>query len=85
MTALTGEDIAAARAQGDLSALLLMASGMSSAAPKKRVKAPPVRVSRARPGAWPDGSTRAALLPEVAEHVARLWPDRYPRPKAGAP
>ncbi|MFM9643587.1 hypothetical protein [Streptomyces turgidiscabies] len=85
MTALTEEDIAAARAQGDLSALLLMASGMSAAAPKQRVKAPPVQVPRAQPGAWPDGSVPPGLLPEVAEHLARLWPDRYRAPEAGAP
>uniref|UniRef100_A0AAU2A1A6 Uncharacterized protein n=1 Tax=Streptomyces sp. NBC_00093 TaxID=2975649 RepID=A0AAU2A1A6_9ACTN len=77
MTALTEEDIAAARAQGDLSALLLMASGMSATAPKQRVKAQPVQVSRARPGAWPDGSTTPGLLPQVADYLSQLWPDRY--------
>ncbi|WP_326729734.1 hypothetical protein [Streptomyces phaeochromogenes] len=78
MSGLTAADIAAARAQGDLTALLLMSSGLPvTAAPKQRAKTPTRRLPRARVGAWPDGASSPGLSPEVAAHLARLWPDRY--------
>ncbi|WP_159057294.1 hypothetical protein, partial [Streptomyces scabiei] len=76
MSSLTEADIAAARAQGDLTALLLMASGLpvTATAPKQRVKTLTPLVPRSRPGAWPDGSRSPGLSPEVAAHLHQLWP-----------
>jgi hypothetical protein len=80
MSELTPEDIAVARAQGDVVALVLMASGLPVTAPKAKQQAP-VQTSplppRSRPGAWPDGTRSPGPTPEVAEYLARLWPDRY--------
>lgn len=79
MSGLTEEDIAAARAQGDLTALLLMASGLPVAsAPKQQGKALTPLVPRSRPGAWPDWSRSPGLSPEAAAYLAHLWPDRFP-------
>lgn len=80
MSTLTEQDIAAARAQGDLVALLLMTSGMpvAASAPKQRAKTQLPPMSRSRPGAWPDGCRRPALSPEAAAYLHQLWPDRYP-------
>lgn len=81
MSELSEEDIAAARAQGDVAALLLMASGLTIKAPKQRAaRKPPPVISRSRPGAWPDGTQPPRPTPEVAEYLARLWPDRYGSP-----
>ncbi|MBP5862808.1 hypothetical protein F6456_22355 [Streptomyces sp. LBUM 1484] len=81
MNALTEADIAAARAQGDLAALLLMASGQPvTSAPKQRAKTVTPLVPRARPGAWPDGSRSPGLSAEAAAYLHQLWPDRYPAP-----
>ncbi|WP_282703220.1 hypothetical protein [Streptomyces sp. CC219B] len=82
MNALTEADIAAARAQGDLTALLLMASGLpvTAATPKQRAKTAAPLVPRSRPGAWPEGSRSPGLAPEAAAHLHQLWPDRYPAP-----
>ncbi|MEE1763678.1 hypothetical protein [Streptomyces sp. SP18BB07] len=81
MSAITAADIAAARAQGDLAALLLMASGQPvTSAPKQHAKAVTPLVPRSRPGAWPDGSRSPGLTPDVAAHLHQLWPDRYPAP-----
>ena len=78
MSELTPEDIAAARAQGDIAALLLMASGLPVKAAKPRPAAePPPAIQRARPGAWPAGTRSPGPTPEVAEYLARLWPDRF--------
>ncbi|MFD7791004.1 hypothetical protein [Streptomyces sp. NPDC059759] len=79
MTALTEADIVAARAQGDLTSLLLMASGLPvTATSKARVRTGTPVPPRARPGAWPDGTQSPRLTPAVAAHMARLWPDRFP-------
>jgi hypothetical protein len=65
MTDLTPEDIAAAREEGDLVALLLMAAGLTPAAvPKQRTTAADAnRVHIAYPGAWPTGTSRPAPVP----------------------
>lgn len=64
MTGLTPEDIAAARQEGDLVALLLMSGSLTPAAPKRRTNsAAPAEVHIAHPGAWPTGSTRPAPVP----------------------
>ncbi|GHA64034.1 hypothetical protein GCM10010330_16070 [Streptomyces tendae] len=78
MIGLSEDDIAAAREQGDLAALVLMSSGLAIRAPKQRAvpKAPPL--ARVRPGAWPDGTQSPGLTPEAAAYLAQLWPDRYP-------
>jgi hypothetical protein len=64
MTDLTPEDIAAARAEGDLVPLLLMAAGIAPATvPKQRTAEPePDNVHIAHPGAWPTGASRPALI-----------------------
>ncbi|MFE2041649.1 hypothetical protein ACFXAZ_12095 [Streptomyces sp. NPDC059477] len=79
MSGLTAEDIAAARAQGDLAALVLMSSGLPVKTPRQRpVPQRPVRLARSRPGAWPDGTRPPGPTPEVAAYLAQLWPDRFP-------
>ncbi|MEU8713594.1 hypothetical protein [Streptomyces sp. NPDC048663] len=79
MSALTEADFAAARAQGDLTALVLMAAGLpvAEAAPKQRARTPLPVPARPRPGAWPDGARRARLSPEVAAYLNRLWPGLF--------
>lgn len=78
MTALTEADFAAARAQGDMAALALMAAGMPvAAAPRQRARATVPMPSRARPGAWPDGARRPGLTQETADFLNRLWPGRF--------
>lgn len=82
MTDLTPEDIAAAREEGDLVALLLMAAGITPAAvPKQRTPAPETdTVHIAHPGAWPTGTSRPAPVPvpsgpqiDAALTVYRRW------------
>ncbi|WP_215456641.1 hypothetical protein [Streptomyces sp. ATCC 21386] len=86
MSELTEADVAAARAQGDLTALLLMASGLPVvSAPKQRAKTPTPLVPRSRPGAWPDGSRSPGLTPDAAAYLHQLWPDRYPAPQGDVP
>lgn len=66
MTGLTPEDVAAARQEGDLVALLLMAGGRTPSAPKQRTAEPePDNVHIAHPGAWPTGARRNDPLPEI--------------------
>ncbi|MEV6803169.1 hypothetical protein [Streptomyces sp. NPDC051132] len=81
MTSLSEEDIAAARAQGDLAALVLMSSGLTIKASKQRPAPRPPAISRARPGAWPDGTRSPGLTQEAAEYLAQLYPDRFPTTK----
>ncbi|MGW9371143.1 hypothetical protein ACWGVR_14170 [Streptomyces xanthophaeus] len=72
MTDLTPEDIAAAREEGDLVALLLMAAGLTPAAvPKQRTAEPePDPIHIAHPGAWPTGASRPApVQPPPAHHI----------------
>lgn len=78
MNDISEEDIAVARAQGDLAALVLISSGLTLKAPKQRTTRRPLPLPRPRPGAWPDGTQSPGLTLEVAEYLARLWPDRYP-------
>lgn len=77
MTALTPEDIAAAREEGDLVALLLMAAGLTPAVPKQRTaELEPDRVHVAHPGAWPTGATRPTAVPTIpASHVEAALTD----------
>lgn len=82
MSELSDEDIAAAREQGDVVALILMSSGLPVKASKPRSTSatPPSStpaLTRSRPGAWPDGTQSPGLTPEVAAYLAQLWPDRY--------
>ncbi|MFD6180106.1 hypothetical protein [Streptomyces goshikiensis] len=60
MAELTPEDIAAAREEGDLVALLLMTAGLAPAAvPKQRAAAPELDIVHiAHPGAWPTAANR---------------------------
>ncbi|NXY96414.1 hypothetical protein HYE82_18860, partial [Streptomyces sp. BR123] len=59
MTDLTPEDIAVARGEGDLVALLLMAAGITPKAPRQRTAEPePDNVHIPHPGAWPTGTHR---------------------------
>jgi hypothetical protein len=71
VTDLTPEDIAAAREEGDLVALLLMAAGLTPAVPKQRTPAPETdNVHIAHPGAWPTGASRPEPLPPIpAGHI----------------
>jgi len=59
------EDIVAARAQGDLKNLLLLAAGITPKAPKQRPKAEVEKpcFHIARPGAWPCGSAATGPSP----------------------
>ncbi|MBB4711158.1 hypothetical protein BJ965_001040 [Streptomyces luteogriseus] len=77
MNGISEQDIAAAREQGDLAALVLMSSGLTIKAPKPRTAPRVLSTPRARPGAWPDGTRSPGLTPEVAEHLAQLWPGRF--------
>ncbi|MFF9631782.1 hypothetical protein [Streptomyces fradiae] len=64
MTDLTPEDIAAAREEGDLAALLLLAAGITPTVPKQpqsAVEAPCYHI--ARPGAWPCGTASSGPSP----------------------
>ncbi|WP_053680136.1 hypothetical protein [Streptomyces sp. WM4235] len=65
MTDLTPEDIAAARREGDLVALLLMSAGLTPApVPKQRTTEPETdNVHIAHPGAWPTGASRPTPVP----------------------
>lgn len=64
---LTPEDIAAARKEGDLVALLLMSAGRTPSAPKQRTAAPETdSVHVAYPGAWPTGTSRPAAVPPAS-------------------
>jgi len=65
VTDLTPEDITAARAEGDLVALLLMAAGLTPKAPRQRSAEPAPELDQvhiARPGAWPTGASRPAPI-----------------------
>lgn len=67
MTDLTHEDIVAAREEGDLVALLLMAAGLTPAVPKKRIAiSEPDNVHIAYPGAWPTGTSRPTPVPAAS-------------------
>ena len=67
MTGLTPEDIAAARQEGDLVALLLMAAGRTPSAPRPRTAEPePDNVHIAHPGAWPTSTSRPAPVPPAS-------------------
>ncbi|GAA3268027.1 hypothetical protein [Streptomyces lavendulae] len=86
MTDLTPEDIAAARKEGDLVALLLMSAGRTLAVPKQRTtELEPDAVHIAYPGAWPTGARRPAPVPPIrgpqieaalADHRRWLLADR---------
>lgn len=60
----TPEDIATARKEGDLAALLLMAAGIAPKAPKQQQAEPekPCYHIR-RPGAWPCGTAATGPTP----------------------
>ncbi|MBD9734556.1 hypothetical protein IGX29_22630 [Streptomyces sp. H28] len=83
MSGLSEEDIAAARQQGDLAALVLMSAGLAIKTPKPKTVRETPMPARSRPGAWPDGTQSPGPTAEVAEYLARLWPDRFP-PGEGA-
>lgn len=69
MTDLTPEDIAAARQEGDLVALLLMSAGRTPSAPKQRTTSPEAAaIHIAHSGAWPTGTSRPEPLPPIAGH-----------------
>jgi hypothetical protein len=72
--ALTPEDIAAARRDGDLARLVLLAGGLAPAAAPRPEPEPIAYMPRSGPGAWPDGTRSPGPLPEVAATIARLWP-----------
>ncbi|MEU4502619.1 hypothetical protein [Streptomyces sp. NPDC024089] len=59
------EDIAAARKEGDLTALLLMAAGIEPKAPKQRQADEPEKpcFHIRRPGAWPCGTAASGPTP----------------------
>ncbi|MGW0780382.1 hypothetical protein [Streptomyces sp. NPDC002913] len=58
------EDIVAAREQGDLAALLLMAAGVTPTAPKQRHAEPETPGYHIRrPGAWPCGTSATGPTP----------------------
>ena len=60
------EDIVAARDQGDLKALLLMAAGVTPTAPKQRQAEPEKPCYHIRhPGAWPCGSAASGPTPPL--------------------
>lgn len=89
MTDLTPEDIAAAREEGDLVALLLMAAGLKPAVPKQRTtvtdSAPDV-VHIAHPGAWPTGTSRPAPVPAASgPHIDAALADYRRWLAAGGP
>jgi hypothetical protein len=60
------EDIVAARDQGDLKNLLLLAAGITPKVPKQRPKAEPEKpcYHLRRPGAWPCGTAPSGPTPE---------------------
>jgi hypothetical protein len=67
VTGLTPEDIAAARQEGDLVALLLMSAGRTPSAPKQRTAEPETdAVHIAYPGAWPTGTSRPAPVAQLS-------------------
>jgi hypothetical protein len=59
------EDIAAAREQGDLKALLLLAAGITPKVPKQRPQPEPEKpcFHIRRPGAWPCGTAASGPTP----------------------
>lgn len=60
----SAEDIAEARAQGDLKDLLLVAAGLTLPAPKRQKPEPePPCYHIARPGAWPCGTAASGPSP----------------------
>jgi hypothetical protein len=64
VSGLTPEDIAAARQEGDLVALLMMSAGRAPSVPKQRTTQPETNnVHIAYPGAWPTGTSRPAPVP----------------------
>lgn len=63
MTDLTPEDIAEARKQGDVKALLLLAAGITPAVPKQRAEPDAPCYHIARPGAWPCGTAATGPMP----------------------
>ncbi|MFE9850275.1 hypothetical protein ACFYPN_15895 [Streptomyces sp. NPDC005576] len=60
------EDITEAREQGDLTALLLMAAGLTPKAPRPRQAAEPEPICFhiRRPGAWPCGTAATGPTPQ---------------------
>jgi hypothetical protein len=70
---LTPEDVAAARRDGDLARLVLLAGGLAPA-PAPRPTEPETVAYMPRSGpAWPYGTRRPGPLPEVAAHLSALW------------
>ncbi|MEU3287814.1 hypothetical protein [Streptomyces longwoodensis] len=84
MTGISEADIAAARRQGDLAALVLMASGLPVKPPKQRTAPRQPPSTQTRPGVWPAGTRSPGLTPEVADYLAQLWPDRVLAAPTGA-
>ena len=66
MSDLTREDIAEARKQGDVAALVLMAAGRTLKPSKKPADAEPAKPSYhiPRPGAWPCGTAASGPTPK---------------------
>ncbi|MFJ9985350.1 hypothetical protein ACIQUD_15180 [Streptomyces globisporus] len=61
----TVDDIVAAREQGDLKALLLLAAGITPTAPKQRqAEAEQPCYHIRRPGAWPCGTAATGPTPK---------------------
>ena len=67
MTELTPEDIAEARKQGDVTALLLLAAGISRTVPKQRDEPAAPCYHIRRPGAWPCGTAATGPTPEPCD------------------
>ena len=63
---LTDEDIVAAREQGDIKSLLLLAAGIAPKAPRQRqaVEPEPPCFHIRRPGAWPCGTAATGPTPK---------------------
>lgn len=80
MTGVSGEDITALLAQGDLRAFLRAQEEAATPAPQlpPAENAPPPR----RPGAWPTGSTPPAPAPDLPEAVVTEAVAEYRRWKA---
>lgn len=58
------EDIVAAREEGDLTALLLMAAGITPTAEKKQAEPEKPCYHVRRPGAWPCGTAATGPTPQ---------------------
>ncbi|MFJ5785386.1 hypothetical protein [Streptomyces hydrogenans] len=67
MTDLTPEDIAEARKQGDVTALLLLAAGINRTVPKQRAEPEAPCYHIRRPGAWPCGTAATGPTPEPCD------------------